>query len=50
MSVPSTPMVVRKFALTPLDPIAVVAMLDIDWLPMDVRVKVYYLDSTLYML
>ena len=35
MSVPSTLMAVVKFALTLLDPMHAVAMLDIDWQPIN---------------
>ena len=41
MNVPSTLMVVLKFALTPLDLIVAVVGMGTDELPMDAPVKVY---------
>ena len=41
MSVPSTLMAVVKFALTLLDPIHAVAILDIDWQPINAHAMVH---------
>ena len=47
MSVPSTLMAVLKFALTLLDPIHAVAMLDIDWQPINAHAMVCIASSTI---